>query len=78
LTLSNFVPTARFGYMMALLLMAALVGDLVLLPVILAMRPRWSRQRDDAPSADDAPAISVIPVPHVLQTPVHPRKKSRA
>lgn len=75
LTLSNFVPTARFGYMMAMLLMAALVGDLVLLPVILAMRPRWKRQ----PAADASPQVSVVPAPHVLQEPARtPRKKSRA
>jgi uncharacterized protein len=81
LTLSNFVPTARFGYMMATLLMAALVGDLVLLPAILAMRPRWKRQRFDAaaPSADERPTISVVPAPHILQQPVHaPRRKTRA
>ncbi|HCO22407.1 MAG TPA: RND transporter, partial [Gimesia maris] len=42
LTLSNFVPTARFGYMMTSLLVAALVGDLVLLPCLLALRPKKS------------------------------------
>ncbi|QDT96650.1 efflux RND transporter permease subunit [Gimesia aquarii] len=40
LTLSNFVPTARFGYMMTSLLIAALVGDLILLPSLLALRPQ--------------------------------------
>jgi len=39
LTLSNFTPTARFGYMMTSLLLAALVGDLVLLPAVLSLRP---------------------------------------
>lgn len=39
LTFSNFPPTARFGGMMATLLMAALIGDLVLLPAVLALRP---------------------------------------
>jgi predicted RND superfamily exporter protein len=34
--LSTFTPTQRFGYMMLALLMAALVGDLVLLPALLA------------------------------------------
>ena len=42
LTLSNFVPTARFGYMMASLLGAALIGDLILLPCLLALRPMQS------------------------------------
>lgn len=43
LTLSNFTPTARFGWMMFLLLSTAVVGDLVLLPALLALWP--SRQR---------------------------------
>lgn len=42
LTLSNFVPTARFGFMMTSLLGAALIGDLILLPCLLALRPRNS------------------------------------
>lgn len=40
LTLSDFAPTAKFGYMMAAMLMAALIGDLVLLPVLLTMLPK--------------------------------------
>ena len=39
LTLSSFGPTARFGYLMATMLMAALIGDLVLLPCLLSLRP---------------------------------------
>lgn len=39
LTLSSFSPTARFGYLMSALLIAALVGDLVLLPSLLSLRP---------------------------------------
>lgn len=39
LTLSSFGPTARFGFLMATMLGAALVGDLVLLPCLLYMRP---------------------------------------
>jgi predicted RND superfamily exporter protein len=82
LTLSNFVPTARFGYMMATLLMAALVGDLVLLPAILAMRPRWKRQRPDAtapPADDERQTFAVVPAPHILQHPADaPRRKTRA
>lgn len=33
--LSNFVPTARFAWMMVALLGAALLGDLILLPALL-------------------------------------------
>lgn len=43
LTMSNFTPTARFGYMMATLLGAALIGDLVLLPALLSQRPGAKR-----------------------------------
>jgi len=39
LTLSSFAPTTRFGALMTLLLLAALIGDLVLLPSLLALRP---------------------------------------
>lgn len=39
LTLSSFGPTIRFGYLMAAMLLAALAGDLVLLPALLHLRP---------------------------------------
>lgn len=37
LTLSQFTPTSRFGLLMATLLVAALIGDLILLPAMLAL-----------------------------------------
>lgn len=47
--LSDFVPTARFAWMMVSLLFAAIVGDLVLLPaIILSPMGRVFRQRDEA------------------------------
>ncbi|WP_145230032.1 efflux RND transporter permease subunit [Gimesia algae] len=52
LTLSNFVPTARFGYMMTSLLVAALVGDLVLLPCLLALRPEKSEDQNGTDHTD--------------------------
>ena len=39
LTLSNFVPTSRFGLLMAASLGVALIGDLILLPCLLFLRP---------------------------------------
>jgi hypothetical protein len=36
--LSPFGPTARFGWLMAIMLMLAVVADLVLLPAMLASR----------------------------------------
>ena len=38
LTLSSFSPTIRFGYLMSTLLLAALIGDLILLPVLLSLK----------------------------------------
>lgn len=57
LTLSNFTPTARFGYMMATLLLTALLGDLVLLPALLSLRPKApepARAAGQPPPASDA------------------------
>ncbi|MCH7687414.1 MAG: MMPL family transporter [Planctomycetes bacterium] len=45
LMLSNFPPTSRFGCMMATLLLAALLGDLVLLPAVLALRPAGKKRK---------------------------------
>lgn len=38
LSYSDFIPTARFGFLVATMLAAALVGDLVLLPALLLTR----------------------------------------
>jgi predicted RND superfamily exporter protein len=40
---STFVPAARFGLLMCLLLLGALVGDLILLPALLAGPDRTRR-----------------------------------
>jgi hypothetical protein len=40
---SDFVPLIRFGLLTALTMGAALVGDLVLLPALLVIRPRRDR-----------------------------------
>jgi len=44
LGLSNFGPTVRFGLLMTASLTVALIGDLILLPCLLFMRPRSRRQ----------------------------------
>jgi uncharacterized protein len=55
---SSFAPTRRFAWMMATLVAAALVGDLVLLPALLAsplgrcFRPRRRGGRTDLAGAD--------------------------
>tara|TARA_R110002095_G_scaffold64689_1_gene54466 strand:- start:2457 stop:4685 length:2229 start_codon:yes stop_codon:yes gene_type:complete len=69
LTLSNFVPTARFGYMMTSLLGAALVGDLILLPCLLALRPEKPGEDDDADHNDSSslPEKQHPHTPHFLK-----------
>ncbi|MFK7818135.1 MAG: RND family transporter [Planctomycetaceae bacterium] len=52
LTLSNFKPTAKFGFLMFALLLTALIGDLVLLPAILAIKRK------------KAVSTKVVPDPH--------------
>ncbi len=48
LTLSSFGPTSRFGFLMATMLVAALLGDLVLLPSLLYLR-RSTNKEDSTP-----------------------------
>ena len=54
-SLSTFTPTQRFGTLMLVLLVTALLGDLILLPAILAgPLGRWFRPRVPVPSGHDA------------------------
>lgn len=45
LCLSNFVPTARFGGMMAAQMLASVLGELVILPALLCVRPKRRQSR---------------------------------
>ena len=45
LTVSQFTPTVRFGLLMASLLLVALLGDLFLLPALLAVSPARKRNK---------------------------------
>ena len=54
LTLSSFAPTIRFGYLMATLLVTALLGDLVLLPSLLALRPERDSEDSQKPDAESS------------------------
>jgi hypothetical protein len=81
--LSTFTPTQRFGYLMLLLLAAALVGDLVFLPALLVgpMGRLFSgkkgvkeRRTIEQPQTStdvpvDAHTPSPVPAPHYLPTP---------
>ncbi len=60
--LSTFTPTQRFGTMMLVMLSAALVGDLVLLPALLAgPAGRWFKPRVDAPTSSGEPELQATP-----------------
>lgn len=54
LGLSNFGPTVRFGVLMTTSLAVALIGDLILLPCLLYMRPR-SRKHKPASQQTEQP-----------------------
>lgn len=67
--LSTFTPTQRFGVLMFFLLVMALVGDLILLPAILAgplgkffgkERPQGEIQSHKSPDSDQEPALRLV------------------
>ena len=63
LCFSDFGPTARFGLLMSALLVAALVGDLVLLPSLLALRPQKGVRNvvSEEPAEPDQPITIKLP-----------------
>ena len=76
--LSTFTPTQRFGYLMMVLLVAALVGDLIFLPALLAgpvgrfFTGRLKKQaRKQAATPDGLGNQHPIPSPHYLPQPSH-------
>jgi predicted RND superfamily exporter protein len=52
LGMSNFGPTFRFGILMAASLAVALIGDLILLPCLLFLRPQRQKMDEALPSKD--------------------------
>jgi len=78
--LSDFVPTARFAWMMVALFAAAIVGDLVLLPALLLgpLGKFWERHdsskvRLEREDKDAGANPSVVPPPHADMTQSTPR-----
>jgi len=49
LTQSNFAPTIRFGWMMAVLLVSAVAADLILLPALIAWKRKPSSEKESTP-----------------------------
>ncbi|MBW3597000.1 MAG: MMPL family transporter, partial [Planctomycetes bacterium] len=69
---SSFTPTQRFGVLMLTLLSAALVGDLIFLPALLAGPLGRVFGRTKKPAEDETPAAQVegspAPRPHARRT----------
>lgn len=59
LVFSHFEPTVRFGWLMALLLGTALLGDLILLPALLLAFFRSSAR----PSRPRVRGVRLVPAP---------------
>ena len=85
--LSTFTPTQRFGTMMLTLLAAALVGDLVILPALLAgplgkyLCPTVSPRSKDGEAEVVTPAPEctpeVLPIPRTTSGPIAPMHEPR-
>jgi len=69
LCFSDFGPTARFGLLMSALLVAALIGDLVLLPSLLALRPKTAEQIVTSEEQIEPVQPITIKIPHFAQAP---------
>ncbi|NQV25051.1 MAG: hypothetical protein HQ518_11860, partial [Rhodopirellula sp.] len=68
LGLSNFGPTVRFGLLMTTSLFVALIGDLILLPCLLYMRPSRVKVTTLNPAgtgSTDQTRSRQIPPPHL-------------
>lgn len=70
LCMSSFTPTARFGMLMASQMVASLLGELVLLPAMLCLRPARKKTAQEAaatqPAATDSEsALEIHPFPPI-------------
>ena len=78
LTLSDFYPTVRFGYMMAAMMVAAVIGDLILLPALLCLlggKAKRSSVSGTGPHFQSSEVISELPADHAPHA--DPRNRSR-
>lgn len=73
LCMSSFTPTARFGLLMASQMGASLLGELVLLPALLCLRP--ARRASAGLTAPAEPELQIHPFP-VQQTPARQRRRA--
>jgi predicted RND superfamily exporter protein len=66
LCLSRFTPTARFGWLMAALMLVSVIGELILLPALLSLRPQRRSQAVPQPAtAADTRSIAAQTAPRV-------------
>jgi len=77
LCLCSFVPTARFGYLMAAQMVASLLGELLLLPAILCLRPD-RRKKKASPPPPSARRVEQPPRPHFVESPRWSTDRPRA
>jgi hypothetical protein len=75
--LSDFLPVRHFALTFAVLLVAALVGDLVVLPALLVgpMGSWFSPRR--RPTKSDAAAPLYVPAPQAAHAAVRPRRSQQ-
>ncbi|MBI1310904.1 MMPL family transporter [bacterium] len=69
LGMSNFGPTYRFGILMAVSLAVALVGDLILLPCLLYLRPNRSTLQGTTDGHVDETEGGTVAADHQVATP---------
>lgn len=60
LCLSSFTPTSRFGWLMASMMLTSVVGELVLLPALLSLRPGARKGRPQPAGTTRAAAAAAI------------------
>jgi predicted RND superfamily exporter protein len=79
LMLSSFAPTVRFGGLMALTLILAMIADVILLPALFCLRPKtllgWLKkpQMERVEIAQPTPDVWLNP-PHVQLAPMSSMK----
>lgn len=77
LCMSSFTPTSRFGMLMASQMGASLLGELVLLPALLCLRPSRRQAVAAAPPAEPEKAKDHEPQIHPFPVPT-PRQRLKA
>jgi predicted RND superfamily exporter protein len=70
LCLSSFTPTSRFGWLMASMMVTSLLGELILLPALLSLRPAAKAKAGRKPAVGSTPlAAAAIDGPGRIEAP---------